>query len=406
MRTLVALAAIGFSAAGGARAQGFRLHWSARAVVAGMHVSPVPGGGSASELKVVEPVLMLCATGFSGHLAFNGTLDLEGLTMPGGVLGIGDWGEGFDDRRHPHTYAHELMVSGVKLLGPADRRVNVSLSVGKGFVPFGSDDPMARPALRFPVNHHWSQILERAVVIAGIKAGPVTAEGALFNGDEPERPGQWPRVSKRFGDSWSIRVTVAPVDGIELSGSHARVHSPENRPGAATDQRKWHAGARLDRALPVGRLYALAEWARTEEAEGFFRFESLLGEVQWTAGKHRVYYQTERSERPEEERTTDPFRSLRPHLENSLLGITRWAVHTAGYAVRLARLANRVEIEPMIEGSYARVTDVGGGLFSSRDLYGRRSFWSLTAGVRLAAGEMHRMGRYGVAAPRAMVHLQ
>ena len=28
------------------------------------------------------------------------------------------------------------------------------------------------------------------------------------------------------------------------------------------------------------------------------------------------------------------FRSLRPHLENSILGITRWTIHTAGIRYR------------------------------------------------------------------------
>ena len=384
--------------AGSAQAPGRWERFSAYAVIAGIHVDPAPGGRGAGQLTVVEPLGMLEAGALRGHLVLHAALDFEGLTMPDGVLGIGDWGEGFDDRRHPHTYAHELMLSGVNLLGSASRPLNLSLSAGKGFVPFGSDDPMNRPALRFPVNHHWSQILERAVTIAGVRAGPVVAEGALFNGDEPERPGQWPRIGGRFGDSWSLRLTVTPMTGLDLEGSHAKVHSPENRPGAATDQEKWHASARLDRGVGAGRLYALGEWARTTEADGFFRFDSQLAEAEWSAGAHRVYYQFERTERPEEERTLDPFRSLRPHLENSILGTTRWSVHTAGYGVRFTLLEKRIRIEPLLEASYARVADVGGGIFSTESFYGRRDFWSLTAALRLGAGTMHRMGRYGVAA--------
>jgi hypothetical protein len=209
---------------GSAQAPGLWERFSAYAVIAGIHVDPAPGGGSASQLTVVEPMAMLEAGALRNHLVLHATLDFEGLTMPDGVLGIGDWGEGFNDRRHPHTYAHELMLSGEHLLGGAESPVNLSLSAGKGFVPFGSDDPMNRPALRFPVNHHWSQILERAVTIAGVKAGPVVAEGALFNGDEPERPGQWPRIGGRFGDSWSLRLTVTPLPGVDLEASRAKVH--------------------------------------------------------------------------------------------------------------------------------------------------------------------------------------
>ena len=66
---------------------------------------------------------------------------------------------------------------------------------------------MVRPFLRYPVNHHLAQILERALAIAALRAGPVFAEAGLFNGDEPERPGQGPRIGGRFGDSWSGRLT-------------------------------------------------------------------------------------------------------------------------------------------------------------------------------------------------------
>ena len=66
---------------------------------------------------------------------------------------------------------------------------------------------MVRPFLRYPVNHHLAQILERAVAIAAVRAGPVLAEAGLFNGDEPERPGQWPlRRALR-------RLVERPADG-------------------------------------------------------------------------------------------------------------------------------------------------------------------------------------------------
>src|SRR6267143_5696477 len=84
---------------------------SAQAVVAGTHVDPIPGTGTLTEIRVVQPAVMLHST-VGEHLALRATLNLEGLTIPDGVLTVGGWGEGFIDRRHPHTYAHELMVSG------------------------------------------------------------------------------------------------------------------------------------------------------------------------------------------------------------------------------------------------------------------------------------------------------
>jgi hypothetical protein len=345
-------------------------------------------------------VLYLHAGAFR-RLRLTGMLDLEGLTLPEGELAAGNWGEGFVDRRHPHTYVHELVLTADDLLGRRDGEASLSLCAGKEFAPFGTDDPMVRPFVRYPVNHHLAQILERAVAIAAMRAGPVAAELGLFNGDEPERPGQWPRVGGRFGDSWSARLSGTVRPGVTVQGSHARVHSPEHRPGAGTDQEKWSLAARRSRPLGGHPVYALLEWARTSEAGGFFVFHSLLAEGAWRAGRHRLQYRFERTERPEEERVAR-FRSLRPHLENSILGITRWTTHTLGYDL-VAVVRPGSAVRPLVEVTYARIGKVGGGLFDVARLYGRSHVWSLALGVRLTAGApTHRMGRYGATAETEM----
>jgi hypothetical protein len=368
----------------------------AHGVLAYTAVDPVPGDRSLGEVRLVQPTIMAYGGIASNRLRMLATLNLEGLTIPDGELAPGDWGEGFVDRRHPHTYLHELMFTVDDLLGKADGSARVSMSAGKGFAPFGTDDPMSRPVLRYPVNHHLAQILERAVAMMGVRVGPLMAEAGLFNGDEPERPGQWPRMS-RFGDSWSGRLTVNPIAGLELQGSHASVHSPEHRAGAGTDQRKWSLSGRWSGALGSFPVYGLLEWARTSEAEGFFVFHSLLAEGAWTLGRSRLYYRFERTERPEEERTLNPFRSLRPHVENSILDKTRWTIHTAGYTVQLQPV-NVLSVLPLAELSYGRIANVGGGLFDAQSFYGKTSFWSVSVGARLSLGmPLHRMGRYGVA---------
>jgi hypothetical protein len=374
----------------------------AEAVVAFERGEPVPGGGALAEVRLVQPVLHLHAGGL-GRLRLTGALNLEGATMPEGELAPGNWGEGFVDRRHPHTYLHELVLSADDLLGGLDGPGRVSLSAGKGFAPFGTDDPMVRPFLRYPVNHHLSQILERALVVAAVRTGPIAIEAGLFNGDEPERPGQWPRIGGRFGDSWSARVTGAPARGLTLEGSRAHVHSPEHRPGAGTDQGKWSVAARLERSVGQHPVYALIEWARTAEADGFFIFRSVLAEGAWTGGRHRLQYRFERTERPEEERIAR-FRSLRPHLENSIVGITRWTVHTVGYEATALRRRG-IEVRPLAEIGYARIAKVGGGLFDVRQVYGRSRVWSVSLGVRISAGApMHRMGRYGALEEETHMH--
>lgn len=377
---------------------GIDLQVSGQAIPVLTRADPIPRGGTLTELRVVQPVVMVDAAAMEGRLRFQATVSFEGWTIEDGELAPGDWGEGFVDRRHPHTYVHELMLTGNDLLGRLDGPVRVSLSGGKGFVAFGTDDPMSRPPVRYPVNHHFSQILERATGILGVAWGPVMVEGSLFNGDEPEHPGQWP-MWDRFGDSWALRGTVMPLDGVEIQASRADLHSPEHRPGEGPPQIKWSASARWERDIGGLPVYALVEWARSSEADGFFVFHSWVGETEIRMNRHRPYYRFERTERPEEERLFDPFRSRRPHLDNSVLGITRWSVHTAGYGFTAISTRSGLTVEPFLEASYASVKRVS-GLFDPRQFYGNDSIWSGSVGVRLVwRMQGHRMGRYGVAAP-------
>jgi hypothetical protein len=376
---------------------------AAQAVLAGTINDPIPGIGSRTEVRVLHPVLMGRWSMPGGWLRLAGTFNLEGWVTPGGEMTLGAWGEGFVDRRHPHTYVHELLA--VAALPPHDGGATASLTVGKGFAPFGTDDPMMRPVLKYPVNHHLSQILERAVAIAAVRVGPAAVEAGLFNGDEPERPGQWPAI-RRFGDSWAIRSTLYPWPGFETQLSRASVASPEHRPGAGLRQTKWSASVRWERGSPTTRAYALAEWARTSEADDQFVFTSVLAETAVRLRAHQAYARFERTERPEETRTGDLFRTPRPHLENSILGTTRWTIYTAGYGVTLAGPIPGLQLTPFAEGSHGRASERGSGFFDIEGLYGRVTFWSASAGVRVSwrtAG--HRMGRYGAAMAPADRHL-
>lgn len=375
--------------AGPAAAQRVTASWGAQAIPAFTETNIVPGNRSLGEARVVQPVAMLHAGAFGGRLRFVGTLNFEKYTIPNGELAPGDWGESYEDRRHPHTLVHELMLVAPDLLGRLDGPVNLFVAAGKGFVPFGTDDPMSRPVVRYPVNHHWSQILERAVTLVGIRAGPATLEGALFNGDEPVSPGSWPKWD-RFGDSWAVRLTVLPVSGLETQGSYAFVKSPENRPGAGPNDDKLSVSARWARHPWYGHL----EWARNSTASGIFVFHSVLAEGAVTLPGHQPYLRFERTERPEEERVfASRFRTRRPLFENSILGITRWTVVTLGDAVDVIR--GPIRGSPFVEGSWIGIARVGGGVFDPTVFYGRTHGASITLGIRLAAGmRMHRMGRY------------
>lgn len=374
--------------------------WGAYAIGVVTSVRPGIGGRDLMEGYLTQPTLMAHAALPSGWLRVDGMFSLEGLTLERGELGTGMFGEGYVDRRHPHTYLHELVATADGTYAG----VRASLSAGKGFAPFGTDDPMSRPFVKYPTNHHYAQILERALVAMALRRSGFGFEAGIFNGDEPIAPSDGPELS-RLGDSWAARVSAFPFEGAELQVSHARVESPELETGGGLDQRKWSASARFDRLRGGTRRYALVEWARTEDLEHgvrAFRFGSALAEAAHSAAAWTAGVRLERTTRPEEERSANPFRSQRPHHDFNILGITRFTIATATVG-RPVVLRRRSVLHSFIE--VARVSAeqvVDASAFVPRDFYGSHRIWNLTAGVRVQAGRVHTgMGRYGAALPQS-----
>ncbi len=364
----------------------------------------IPGGGSLTEVRLVQPVLMGVGHAFGSKIGFTATIDLEGLTMKDGELTPGAWGEGYVDRRHPHTTIHELNATIHDVLGARDGSGQLSFTLGKGFVAYGTDDPMSRPFLRFPVNHHLSQLLERAVLIAQYDIGRVTIEGTLFNGDEPTQPSDMPLIrtdenSWRFGDSYAGRLLLRPVNGLELQGSLAHVHSPEARPGGGADADKVSISARWGDMTANGERYAMAEYARTSELGGFFVYHTYLAEGMIARGRVRASYRFESTERPEELRLVNEFRTQRPSPDNSILGITRWSLHTVHLAYDIVTPDRKAMIQPFVEATLGHVGTVGPAAFDPMSTYGTDRVTALNFGVVFGWGMRgHRMGRYGALA--------
>ena len=371
------------------------LHVMAQAVPLTTRVDRSPAGGARTETAVTQALVMARAAWWSRRATLAATVDAEGVTMPDGELSLGAFGEGFVDRRHPHTYLHEMMLSGMARVG----LVALSLSAGRGFAPFGTDDPMVRPFVKYPINHHLSQILERGIVIGAARLGPAILEGGIFTGEEPQHPSSLP-LARRFGDSWSLRGTVIPIAAAELQASYARVSSPEVPNGFGLDQRKRSVSARV--ASANGR-YALVEWARTVERdharrEDAFSYETTLAEGAVPAGAFALALRLEQTDRPEEERLADPFRTARPATDLHIAGITRW--RTATIAVAMPGVTwGTVSGVPFVEVSrLAAAARDPRAPFDPEIVYGRTRIWMLTGGVRVRAGAAHaRMGRYGVA---------
>ena len=363
----------------------------ASAILLGTMAKPGINNRTLAEGYLTQPMVMAMLMTPRQRFVGQIVLNFEGSTLDRGELNAGVHGEGYIDRRHPHTLVHELVGTGNFTL----RQTRMSLTAGKGFVPFGTDDPMSRPFVKYPVNHHLAQILERGLISAALATGPFKIEGALFNGDEPEGPYDLPNWD-RFGDSWSARLTAAAKQ-FELQGSAARVESPEHATGGGLDHRKLSVSARYQSASQ----YALVEWARTREGEGSqtaFTFNSALAEGSIEFGRFSIAARGERTERPEEERALNAFRTPRPHSDLGIIGTTRWNVLTTSIAASLPSY-RKIRLSSFVEISTQKpVATASPAVFIPEDFYGKSRLWSFSLGARIGAGMKHdRMGRYGAA---------
>jgi hypothetical protein len=367
----------------------------ASGILLGTRVSPAINNRDLTEGYLAQPMLMGEALFPRYGLELSATIDLEGLTLKRGELNPGMYGEGYIDRRHPHTYLHEVVATWKRELGGNNA---VSITAGKGFAPFGTDDPMSRPFVKYPVNHHLAQILERAIVVGAARAGSISLELSRFNGDEPQSASDLPNSGRLF-DSWSGRLSGRFWTGSEIQASFANVISPEVAVGGGLNQKKWSASARYERAV----FYGLAEVAQTREYESgreAFSFNTMLAEASLTGKPGMIAIRAERTERPEEERLADLFRTPVPPSDLSILGRTRWTTVTAN-ASRSFSLRTLATVSPFVEVARAHASAIEQpSVFDPKSFYGSDVIWSISAGMRFGVGMKHsRMGRYGAGLP-------
>lgn len=371
-------------------------------------VSTTPGADDGSSLDATEfyltqPAVMLNIESPGSRLTLRTTLNFEGLTQPDGELTFGGWGEAFIDRRHPHTLLHEFMLS-VNMWDFAGG--DLSVSAGKGFASYGTDDPMARPVVKYPTNHHLSQILERWTVNGVYLNRGWSIEAALFGGAEPESPWDMSNIES-FGDSWSTRIAkrfgpgFGPMAETEVSASFGRVREVHHDEAVVT--RLYNAALRHERAYTFGTVYGLVEGSKSEpdEADGYF---SLLGETQLRTRGHQPYVRVEYATRPEYEREGAPGTAdfFRYDHDSHAIGATRWLISTLGYGYQLTGYP--VSARPFVELQYNRVQAERGGI-EPADLFERDTFWGLSAGFRVfLGGDPMRMGSYGILDPMTVMH--
>jgi hypothetical protein len=344
---------------------------------------------------LTQPAFMAHLASAGQRVVLHTTLNFEGLTQEDGELTFGGWGEGFIDKRHPHTLVHELMLS-VNVWEVAGGAM--SFSAGKGFAPYGTSDPMVRPGLKYPTNHHLSQILERWTANASWLRAGWSVEAGIFGGQEPEGAYDFSNIES-FGDSWSTRLArrwgLPSAAGSQWETSVSFGSVTEFAHTVEETTRFLNTAVVRSGPLGGGRLYTLAEASRSFLAN-HSDFFSLLAEARYEGGGHQPYARVEYAERPEYTRSgpanTDDF--FRYDHDDDPVGTTRWLIATAAYAFELT--PNPWSVRPFIEVQNHQVRGAQGAV-SATDLFGRTSFWALSVGARLYfGGDPMRMGSYGV----------
>ena len=355
------------------------------------------------EAYLTQPAAMFNVESRGARVALRATLNFEGLTQPDGEYTWGGWGEGFIDKRHPHTLLHEAMLSFNfwDFAGGA-----ASLSLGKGFAPYGTDDPMSRPPIKYPTNHHLSQILERWTLNGVYLRGDWSIEAGVFGGAEPENPYDFSNLES-FADSWSARVARrfgaggGPFPETELSVSYGNVREVHH--GHAERTSLYNAALRHEHTHGFGKMYYLVEGSLSEP-EGGNGYYSVLGEGQLALGRHMPYGRIEYAIRPEFPREdmqgTEDF--YRYDHDEDAIGATRWRILTLGYDFRASTYP--VGVRPTIALQHHRVWEERGGI-RPETFFGQSSFWSVTAGFKMFfGGSPMRMGAYGVLDPMTVMH--
>jgi len=148
--------------------------------------------------------------------------------------------------------------------------------------------------------------------------------------------------------------------------------------------------------------YLLLEWGRSADYAGStqaFAFTTTLAEAEFSHAGVAVAARWERTERPEEERLADPFRTPRPANDFSIIGRTRWNIMSARltggvYEWSVGKVSPFIEVARQHATALARTQ-----AFDPAGFYGSNTMWGTSIGLAITAGMIHRRtGQYGAGA--------
>jgi hypothetical protein len=169
-----------------------------------------------------------------GELTLSGMLSLDPATVGArGYRELFQVGEAYDgmpivDRQHPHDFFMQLAAWWRKPIGASALTLAGAVAGEPALGPVAFMHRASAGAIPFaPLGHHTfdSTHVSFGVATLAVERGPVTVEGSVFNGREPDQQ----RWNIDFGrlDSVSGRVWYRPTPYWELQVSSGRLVDPE-----------------------------------------------------------------------------------------------------------------------------------------------------------------------------------
>jgi hypothetical protein len=261
-----------------------------------------------------------------GTFTLTGMVTAEPLTVgAAGYSEIFQEGEAYHglqitDHQHPHDL---LMQLAAMWSAPVGDRTRVTLSAGPvgeaalGPVAFmhrasSAENPTA------PLSHHIfdSTHMVSGVVLGRLDRGPVSVEGSVFRGREPDEH-RWD-VEVGALDSWSARLWLRPAPAWTIQTSYGFLHEPEQlEPG---DQRRTNASVSWfrERGSDYSAVTAAVGWnqrtfstvhAVLVEATHHVGRTSMYGRAEDTTAETEILLFPELVHRPHPNELVDPIRA-------------------------------------------------------------------------------------------------
>ena len=297
-------------------------------------------------------------------LTITGMLSLEPATFKKrGYAEIFQVGETFDgaplvDYQHPHDFLMQLSaVFRVPLSGRTALRFTAAPvgEAGVGPAAFmhrrsAAENPSA------PLTHHSfdSTHITMGVLGAGVDVGALSVDGSIFHAREPDEQ-RWDIMDPGALDSWSTRITLRPVRGLEMQASYAFLKQPEVL--ERQDVKRSTVSASYTRE-GRGDNYTALTFAAGRNRRTFSSSDALLGEISHRTGRITVFGRYEGVE-VETEHLLFPGLAHTPHLGEVIdplhaltLGSTHEIAKMGGWELALGGDVVLYKVPPRLEATH------------------------------------------------------